>query len=164
MKKLNYLLMLILMSLVLACSSEDEEPKLVEKDVTIEIEMSGGYSDYLVTFTVHSMLAGKSTFVTPILNEPDGLDWTQVIEQGNTYTLTFEPESSSLLASSSAPIHSLGFVFKAVHLGGDTDESFQPISADVRVLADGFVFKEFSYEASAPGETSVPISEIIQLK
>lgn len=152
------------MSLVLACSSEDEELKLVEKNVTIEVEMSGDYSNYLVTFTVHSMLAGKSTFVTPILNEPDDLDWTQVIEQGNTYTLTFEPESSSLSASSSSPIHSLGFVFNAVHLGGGTDDTFHPLSANVRILANGSVFKEFSYEASAPGETSVPISEIIQLK
>lgn len=164
MKKLNYVLMLILMSLVLACSSEDEEPKLVEKNVTIEVEMSGNYSDYLVTFTVHSMLSGKSTFVTPILNEPGSIDWTQVIEQGNTYTLTFEPESSSVSANSSSPIHSLGFVFNAVHLGGDTDESFQPLSAVVRVLANGSVFKEYGYEAMGKGETSVPLAENISLK
>lgn len=164
MKKLNYLLMLILMSLVLACSSEDEEPKLVEKDVTIEIEMSGDYSDYLVTFTVHSMLSGTSKFVTPKLEEPNELDWTQVVEQGNTYTLTLEPESSSILVKSSAPIHSLGFVFNAVHLGGETDDSFQPLSAEVKVYANGSVFKEFSYEALAPGETSVPLSEEISIE
>lgn len=164
MKKLNYLLMLILMSLVLACSSEDEDPKLVEKDVTIEIEMSGDYSDYLVTFTVHSMLSGNFTFVIPILNEPDGLDWTQVIEQGNTYTFTFEPQTSSLSASSSSPIHSLGFVFNAVHLGGDTDESFQPLSAEVQVLADGSVFKEFSFEAMGPGKATVPLNESVNLE
>ena len=159
MKKLNYLLLFVFAGLAFACSSEDEDPKLIEKNVTIEVELGGDYSDYLVTFTVHSMLSGTSTFVAPVLGEPSDLDWTQVVEQGNTYTLTFEPESPSLSASSSAPIHSLGFVFNAVHLGGDTNDSFQPLSADMQVLANGSVFKEFSYEAVAPGEVSVPISE-----
>ncbi len=163
MKKLNYLLLFVSAGLAFACSSEDENPKLVEKNVTIEVEMGGDYSDYLVTFSVHSMLAGTSTFVAPVLGEPSDLDWTQVVEQGNTYTLSFEPESSSLSASSSAPIHSLGFVLNGVHLGGATDDSFQPLSADVRVLANGSVFKEFSYQALAPGETSVPLAEEISI-
>lgn len=164
MKKLNYLFLFVFASLFVACSSEDEEPKLVEKDVTIEVEMGGDYSDYLVTFTVHSMLAGTSTFVTPILEEPNELDWTQKVEQGNTYTLTLEPESSSLSAKSSVPIHSLGLVFNAVHLGGETDDSFQPLSAEVRVLANGSVFKEYNYEALAPGETSLPLAEDISIE
>ncbi|WP_111318477.1 hypothetical protein [Algoriphagus chordae] len=164
MKKLNYLLLFVFASLLFACSSEDEKPKLMEKNVTIEVEMGGGYSDYLVTFSVHSMLSGTSTFVAPVLGEPSDLDWTQVVEQGNTYTLTFEPESPSLLVESSTPIHSLGLVFNAVHLGGETDDSFQPLSAEVRVLTNGSVFKEFSYEALAPGETSVPLAEEISVK
>ena len=161
MKKLNYLLLFVFVGLAFACSSEDEDPKLVEKNVTIEVEMGGDYSEYLVTFSVHSMLAGTSTFVAPVLGEPSNLDWNQVVEQGNSYTLTFEPESSSLSANSSAPIHSLGFVFNAVHLGGEIDDSFQPLSAEVRVLANGSVVKEFTYEGLAPGETSVPLSEEI---
>jgi hypothetical protein len=164
MKKLNYLLIFVFASLAFACSSEDEDPKLVEKNVTIEVEMGGDYLDYLVTFSVHSMLAGTSTFVAPVLGEPSDLGWTQVVEQGNTYTLTFEPESSSLSARSSAPIHSLGFVFNAVHLGGETDGTFQPLSAEIRVLANGVVFKEYSYEALAPGETSVPLAEEISIE
>lgn len=164
MKKLNYLLLFVIASVALACSSEDEDPKLVEKNVTIEVELGGDYSDYLVTFTVHSMLSGTSNFVAPVLGEPSDLDWTQVVEQGNTYTLTLEPESSSISASSSAPIHSLGFVFNAVHLGGETDDSFQPLSAEVRVLANGSVFKEFSYEAVAPGETTMPLAEEISIE
>ncbi|UZD21167.1 hypothetical protein [Algoriphagus halophytocola] len=163
MKKLNYLLLFVFAGLAFACSSEDEGPKLVEKNVTIEVEMGGNYSDYLVTFSVHSMLAGTSTFVAPILNEPSSLDWTQVVEQGNTYTLTLEPEVSTIMAKSSAPIHSLGFVFNAVHLGGETDDSFQSLKADVRVLANGSVFKEYSYEALDPGEVSVPLGEEITL-
>lgn len=164
MKKLNNLLLLVFVGLAFACSSEDEEPKLVEKNVTIEVAMGGNYSDYLVTFSVHSMLAGTSTFVAPVLAEPGDLDWTQVVEQGNTYSLTLEPESSSILVKSSAPIHSLGFVFNAVHLGGETDDSFQPLSADVRVLANGSVFKEFSYESVEPGEASVPLAEEIDIE
>lgn len=164
MKKLNNLLLFVFVGLAFACSSEDEDPKLVEKNVTIEVELGGDYSDYLVTFTVHSMLAGTSTFVAPVLVEPSELDWTQVVEQGNTYTLTLEPELPSLSASSSAPIHSLGFVFNAVHLGEETDDSIQPLSADVQVLANGSVFKEFTYEAFAPGETSVPLAEEISIE
>tara|TARA_R110002020_G_scaffold62045_1_gene166498 strand:+ start:1226 stop:1720 length:495 start_codon:yes stop_codon:yes gene_type:complete len=161
MKKLNNLLLFVFAGLAFACSSEDEDPKLVEKNVTIEVEMGGDYSEYLVTFSVHSMLAGTSTFVAPVLEEPKDLDWTQVVGQGNTYSLTFEPEASSLSVNSSAPIHSLGFVFNAVHLGGETDDSFQPLSAEVRILANGSAFKDFSYEALAPGETSIPISDSI---
>lgn len=164
MKKLNNLLLFVFAGLVFACSSEDEEPKLVEKNVTIEVEMGGNYSDYLVTFSVHSMLAGTSTFVAPVLAEPSDLDWTQVVEQGNTYSLTLEPESSSILVNSSSPIHSLGFVFNAVHLGGEADDTFQPLSANVRILANSSVFKEYSYVALAPGETSVPLSEEISVE
>jgi hypothetical protein len=107
------------------------------------------------------MLAGSSTFVTPVLVDPNVLDWTQVVEQGNTYTLTMEPEVSSIMAKSSAPIHSLGFVFNAIHLGGETDESFELLTATIRVLADGEVYKEYEYIALPSNQTSVPISEII---
>ena len=90
--------------------------------------------------------------------------WIQLVDQGNTYTLSFEPESSLILVNSSSPIHRLGIVFNAVHLGGETDDYFQPLSAEVRVLANGSVFKEFSYEALAPGETSVPLAEEISIE
>lgn len=165
MRKLNYLLLFFVVLFAFACSSsEDEEPKLIEKAVTIEVEMEGSYTDYLVTFSVHSMLKGASTFVTPVLEQPILLDWTQVVEQGNTYTLSYEPETPSILASSSAPIHSLGLVFNAIHLGEDTDGSFQPLSAMVSVLADGEVYRQFDYEANALGETSVPLAEEITFK
>ncbi|UZD21164.1 hypothetical protein [Algoriphagus halophytocola] len=64
-----------------------------------------------------------------------------------------EPIVSAVLAKSSAPTHSLGFVFNAVYLGGETGVSFQPLSGTVRVLANRSVFNEFSYEALSPGET-----------
>jgi hypothetical protein len=161
MRNLKYLLVLALAVFSFSCSSEDETPKLVEKSVTIEVEMDGNYSDYLVTFSVHSMLSGTSTFVSPVLDQPTELNWTQVIEQGNTYTLSFEPEVPTILATSSDPVHSLGLVFNAVHLGGETDDSFQPLSATVNVLADGEVYRQFEYEAMAPGATSVPLAEEI---
>lgn len=164
MNKLNYLLLLVLSYFSFACSSEDETPKLVEKSVTIEVEMDGNYADYLVTFSVHSMLSGTSTFVAPVLDQPTELNWTQVIEQGNTYTLSFEPEVPTISATSSAPIHSFGLVFNAVHLGGETDDSFQPLSATVNVLADGKVFRQFEYEALPPGEVSVPLAEEITIQ
>jgi hypothetical protein len=164
MRNLKYLFLIALVIFSFSCSSEDEEPKLVEKNVTIEVEMEGNYTDYLVTFSVHSMLSSTSTFVAPVLDKPTELNWTQVIEQGNTYTLSFEPEVPTISATSSAPIHSLGLVFNAVHLGGETDDSFQPISATVNVLADGEVYRQFKYEALPPGEVSVPLAEEITLQ
>jgi hypothetical protein len=158
MKKLKYLL-LFLLSLSFACSSEDENPKLVEKDVTIEVEMDGSYHDYLVTFSVHSMLSGTSTFVAPVLDQPTDLDWTQVVEQGNTYTLSFEPDDPKISASSSAPIHSLGFVFNAVHLGGNPDEHYKLLSAAVRVFVDGNIYRKFYFVAMGPGRTSASLAE-----
>ncbi len=163
MKNLNYLLVLAVAIFSFSCSSENQEPKLVEKNVSIEVEMEGDYTDYLVTFSVHSMLSGTSTFVAPVLDQPSELNWTQVIQQGNTYTLSFKPEVPTISATSSAPIHSLGLVFNAVHLGGETDDSFQPLSATVNVLADGEVYRQFEYEAMPPGEVSVPLAEEITL-
>lgn len=162
MKKLNYLLLFA--CLFIACSSEEENPKLVEKDVTIEVEMAGDYSDYLVTFTVHSMLSGASTFVTPQLIEPSALEWTQIIEQGNSYTVTYEPAASSLEVQSSFDIHSLGFVFNAVPLDRGADESFELLTATIRVLADGEVYREYDYEALPSDQTSISISESITIE
>ena len=68
MKKLNFVLVFALAIFSFSCSSEDETPKLVEKSVTFEIDMDGNYADYLVTFSVHSMLRGTSTFVAPVLD------------------------------------------------------------------------------------------------
>ncbi|PZV87260.1 hypothetical protein CLV31_101132 [Algoriphagus aquaeductus] len=161
MRNLKYLLVIAVAVFSFSCSSEDETPKLVEKSVTIEVEMDGNYADYLVTFSVHSMLSGTSTFVAPVLDQPTELNWSQVIEQGNTYTLSFEPDVPTISATSSAPIHSLGFVFNAVHLGGETDHSFQPLSATVNVLADGVVYRQFEFEAMPHGEVSVPLAEEI---
>ncbi len=164
MRNLNYLFLIAITIFSFSCSSENEEPKLVEKNVTIEVEMEGNYTDYLVTFSVHSMLSGTSTFVAPVLDQPIELNWTQVIEQGNTYTLSFEPEVPTISATSSAPIHSLGLVFNAVHLGGETDDSFQPLSATVNVLADGEVYRQFEYDALPPGEVTLPLAEEITLQ
>lgn len=161
MRNLKYLLVFAVAVFSFSCSSEDETPKLVEKSVTIEVEMNGNYADYLVTFSVHSMLSGTSTFVAPVLDQPTEFNWTQVIEQGNTYTLSFEPEVPTISATSSAPIHSLGLVFNSAHLGGETNDSFRPLSATVNVLADGEVYRQFEYEAMPPGEVSVPLAEEI---
>lgn len=164
MRNLKYLVVFAVAVISFSCSSEDENPKLVEKNVTIEVEMEGNYTDYLMTFSIHSMLSGTSTFVAPVLDQPTELNWTQVIEQGNTYTLSFEPEVPTISATSSAPIHSLGFVFNAVHLGGETDDSFQPLSAIVSVLADGEVYRQFEYEALPPGEVTLPLAEEISFR
>ena len=160
MKKLNYLLLFVFAGLAFACSSED--PQLVEKEVTIEVEMGGDYSDYLVTFSVHSMLAGTSTFVAPVLGVPSDLDWTQVVEQGNTYTLTYEPSMSTIEVKFASKIHSLGFVLNAVPLDRSINETIQPMTAIIRVLADGEVYEQFEFEALDSEQVSVPLAEELQ--
>lgn len=164
MRKLNYLVLIATAIFSFSCSSEDETPKLVEKSVTVKVEMQGNYTDYLVTFSVHSMLRGTSTFVAPVLDQPTQLDWTQVVEQGNTYTISFRPDSPTISASSSAPIRSLGFVFNAVPLVGLAGDSFQPLSAKVSVLADGEVYRQYDYKASPLGQTSIPLAEEITIQ
>lgn len=109
------------------------------------------------------MLSGTSTFVAPQLVQPSTLEWNQIIEQGNTYTLSLEPEVSLVEVQSSSKIHSLGFVFNAVPLDREPDESLQLLTATIRVLADGDVYKEYDYEALPSDQTSVPISESITL-
>ncbi|MBS4071427.1 MAG: hypothetical protein KGZ90_08880 [Algoriphagus sp.] len=161
MRKLNYLVLIAMAIFSFSCSSEDETPRLVEKSVTVKVEMQGNYTDYLVTFSVHSMLRGTSTFVAPVLDQPAQLDWTQVIEQGNTYTISFRPDAPTISATSSAPIRSLGFVFNAIPLGGQANDSFQPLSAKVSVLADGEVYRQYDYKAAPFGQTSVPLAEEI---
>lgn len=160
MRNLNYLLALAVAVFSFSCTSEDEKPKLAEKNITIEIEMEGNYTDYLVTFTVHSMLAGTSTFVTPVLEEPSNMNWTQVMQQANSYTLTLNPTSSTILVTSSAPIHSLGFVFKGSYLKSEPDESFS-LPFTIRVLADGELYKEYKYKSSSDKLLSVTFVEEI---
>lgn len=122
--------------------------------------MEGNYSDYQVTFTVHSMLAGTSTFVEPLLEEPSGLNWTQVMQLGNSYTLTLNPTSPTILVSSSAPINSLGFVFNGSYLKSEPDEFFN-LPFTIRVLADGELYKEYEYKSSAEKQLSVTFAEEI---
>lgn len=132
----------------------------MEKNVTIEVEMDGNYSDYLVTFTVHSMLAGTSTFVTPELEKPSSMNWTQVVELGNSYTLTLNPNTSIILVTSSAPIHSLGFVFNGSYQKSEPDESFS-LPFTIRVLADGELYKEYEIKSSSDKQLSVTFAEEI---
>ena len=163
MRKLNYLVFFLLATFSFSCSSEDEEPKLAEKNVTIEVEMEGNYSDYLVTFTVHSMLAGTSTFVTPVLEQPSTMNWTQVVELGNSYTLTLNPTSPTISVTSSAPIHSLGFVFNGSYLKSEPDESFS-LPFTIRVLADGELYKEYEIKSSSEKQLSVTLAEEISFQ
>ena len=117
-----------------------------------------------MTFTVHSMLSGTSTFVAPVLKEPSSLDWTQVVEQGNTFSLTYKPSMSTIEVQSSSDIHSLGFLFNAVPLDMEPDKSFELLTATIRVFADGEVYREYAYEASPSDQTSVPISESVTVE
>lgn len=162
MRKLNYLLLFVLASFAFACSDDgDDEPKLKEKAVTVEVEMDGNYSDYLVIFSTGGMLSGTSTFVAPELVQPSGLEWTQIVEQANSYTVSFEPTESSILVNSASKIHSMSFNFTAVPLDNNQDESFEPLTATIRILTDGSLYKEYSFEALPAGQVSNPVSDIL---
>lgn len=162
MKNLKPLLILLAIVIFNGCSSSDDEKPITEKNVTILVTLDGDYSDYLVNFSVHSMLSGKSDFIAPVLVEPS-TEWTQIISQGNAYNLTLTPIAPQIEAKSSSKIHSLGFVFNAVHGGSSPSDNFTPLTATIQVLADGIEIKSYSYTAMPAGQTSVPLAENISV-
>ena len=101
----------------------------------------------------------RTTFVAPQIIEPTSLEWTQVVVEGNSYTVTYEPSVSSIEVQSSVDIHSLGFLFNAVLLDQEPEDTFELLTATIRVLADGEFYKEFDYEALPSDQTSAPIAE-----
>ncbi|MEX0884370.1 MAG: hypothetical protein WDZ72_12940 [Cyclobacteriaceae bacterium] len=117
MKALKTILYFACILGVFSCSNDPEEEPLVEKTARIEIEMEGSVDQYLVNFGIHNLYKGQSGFVRPVIVQPDELEWTQVIEQANTFNLSTYGSFSRLIVESEEPVHTVFFIFNLVNIG-----------------------------------------------
>ena len=111
----------------------DDQP-LNEKSARIEVEFEGSLDQYMINFGIHSLNKGSNGFVTPIIQQPADIEWTQVVDQANTYYLTMPLIFQNLIVESEEPVHTLGFIFNAIYTGGIPDENFQDLKATVKIL------------------------------
>lgn len=162
MKKLQSLLYFICVFLAFSCSNDPDDEPLVEKTARIEIEMEGSLDQYLVNFGIHSLYKGQSGFVRPVIVQPGELEWTQIIEQANTFNVSTPLTFSELIVESEEPVHTFGFIFNVVHSGDIPDEDFEDLSATIRVLGNNAEVQTYQYVARPVGEVSVPLSETVR--
>lgn len=162
MKKLRTLLYFLGIFLAFSCSNEPDEEPLVEKTARIEVDFEGSFDQYLVNFGVHSLYKGQNGFVSAAILEPGNLEWTQVIDQANTFNLSTSATFSELIVESEEPVHTIGFIFNVVHTGDIPDEDFEDLSATIKVYGDNSEVQSFHYKARPVGEVSEALSETVR--
>jgi hypothetical protein len=136
------------------CSNDPDEEPLVEKTARIEIEFEGSLDQYLVNFGIHSLYKGQSGFVSATIIQPSELEWTQIIEQANTFNVSTPLTFSELIIESEEPVHTFGFIFNVVHTGDIPDEDFEDLSATIRVFGNNTEVQTYQYAARPVGEVS----------
>ena len=130
--KLNALLLFLGLSLLMICCGErNDEPPLVEKSARIEIDFGGSVDQYMITFGVHTLMRGANGFVTPIIKQPAGAEWSQIIPQANSYNLTVPITFQKLTVETQDPVHTLAFLFNSIHSGETPDANFQVLTASI---------------------------------
>src|SRR5690606_14112886 len=163
MKNLKYFFVLALFAAIISCSEDADEQPLNEKRARIEVEFEGSLDQYMINFGIHSLYKGENGFVTPIIQQPADVEWTQVVEQANTYNLSMPLIFPKLIVESEEPVHTLGFIFNAIHTGGIPDGDFQALKATIKVFANNDEVKSYQYVATPIGEVSIPLSETVRL-
>lgn len=121
----------------------------------------GSLNQYMINFGIHSLYKRENRFVTPIIQHPADVEWTQVVEQANTYNLSMPLIFSKLIVGSEEPVHTIGFIFNAIHTGGIPDENFQELKATIKVFGDGEEVETYQYSARPVGEVSEALSETV---
>ncbi|WP_291373176.1 hypothetical protein [Cyclobacterium sp.] len=162
MKRFKILLCYAGIFLAFSCSNAPDEEPLIEKTARIEIEFEGSLDQYLVNFGVHSLYTGQSGFVSATIVQPGELEWTQVIEQANTFNISTPLTFSELIVKSAAPVHTFSFIFNVVHNGDIPDEDFEDLSATIRVFGNNAEVQTYQYKARPVGEVSEPLSETVE--
>ncbi|AKP52280.1 hypothetical protein [Cyclobacterium amurskyense] len=156
------LLVNIFIFLTIACNNDTEEAPIIEKTARIEIAFEGSVEQYLINFGVHSLYQGQSDFVSASILQPNDLEWTQVIDEANTFNLSTTSNFSELVVESEEPVHTLGFNFNVVHTGDIPDEDFDDLSATIKVFGDNTEVQAFQYTARLVGEVSEALSEVVR--
>lgn len=162
MKNLKYFFFLALSVAILSCSEDADEQPLNEKRARIEVEFEGSLDQYMINFGIHSLNKGLNGFVTPIIQQPADVEWTQIVEQANTYNLSTPLIFPKLIVGSEEPVHTIGFIFNAIHTRGIPDENFQELKATIRVFGDNTEIQTYQYSARPVGEVSEPLSETVR--
>jgi len=162
MKHLKYFFFLALFAAILSCSEDSDEQPLNEKSARIEVEIEGSLAQYMVNFGIHSLYKGSNGFVTPLIQQPADVEWTQVVEQANTYNLSTPLIFPKLIVGSEEPVHTLGFIFNAIHTGGIPDEDFHDLRATITVFGDDEEAETYQYIAWPVGEVSEALSVTVR--
>lgn len=162
MRRLKTLIFYTCIFLTISCNNEPDEAPLVEKTARIEIAFEGSVEQYLVNFGVHSLYQGQSDFVNASIIQPGHLEWTQVIDEANTFNLSTSATFSELIVESEEPVHTFGFNFSVVHTGDVPDEDFEELSATIKVFGDNAEIQTFQYTAKPVGEVSEALSEVVK--
>jgi hypothetical protein len=162
MRRLKTLFFYAFIFLTISCNNEPDETPLVEKTARIEIAFEGSVDQYLINFGVHSLYQGQSGFVSATIIQPGNLEWTQVIDEANTFNLSTNVNFSELAVESEEPVHTLGFNFNVVHTGDIPDEDFDDLSATIKVFGDNSEVQTFQYTARPVGEVSEVLSEVVR--
>lgn len=162
MNALKFSLIISFIFLLISCSEEPDEQPLVEKSLRIEVEMEGSVDQYLVQFGINSLYKGQSGFVRPVIVQPNDLEWTQNIEQANTFNLSTTGTFAQLIVESEEPVHTVNFVFNVVHAGDIPDDNFEDLTATITVYGDNAEVHTYQYTARPVGKVSIPLSETIR--
>ncbi|MBR9778124.1 MAG: hypothetical protein GYB55_25080 [Cytophagales bacterium] len=162
MRRLKTLFFYAFIFLAISCNNETDEAPLIEKTARIEIAFEGSVEQYLVNFGVHSLYQGQSGFVSATIIQPVNLEWTQVIDEANTFNLSTSTNFTELVIESEEPVHTLGFNFNVVHTGDIPAEDFENLRATIKVFGDNAEVQNFQYTARPVGEVSEALSEVVR--
>ncbi|WP_206769252.1 hypothetical protein [Cyclobacterium marinum] len=157
-----YLFFYAFIFLTISCNNEPDETPLVEKTARIEIAFEGSVEQYLINFGVHSLYQGQSGFVKATIIQPGDLEWTQVIDEANTFNLSTSTTLTELVIESEEPVHTFGFNFNVVHTGDIPAEDFENLRATIKVFGDNAEVQTFQYTARPVGEVSEALSEVVR--
>ena len=146
----------------ISCNNEPDEAPLVEKTARIEIALEGSVEQYLINFGVHSLYQGQSGFVSATIIQPGDLEWTQIIDEANTFNLSTPATFTEFVIESEEPVHTLGFNFNVVHTGDIPDEDFEDLSATIKIYGDNSEVQTYQYAARPVGEVSEALSEVVR--
>jgi hypothetical protein len=162
MRRLKTLFFYAFIFSAISCNNEPDEAPLIEKTARIEIAFEGSVEQYLVNFGVHSLYQGQSGFVNATIIQPNDLEWTQVIDEANTFNLSTSATFSELVVESEEPVHTFGFNFNVVHTGDIPYEDFEDLSATIRVFGNNAEVQTYQYAARPVGQVSEALSEVVR--
>jgi len=161
----NVLSLCLIALLFVSCSkkSDDEITPVADKKVKVEVDLSGNYQNYQLLFAVTTLTTSTGGFVVPEITTPANTAWTQIIAQGNAYNYIGEPTSSKLVIESKTVAGNLAFTLSATQVHNTDDNAQIPVTAVVKVYADGKLLETFNYTAQPVGQVTDPLVKSIKI-